>query len=140
MSSVMVADGAVVCDASVLAAMVFEEPASVHAQALTRSRRLLAPTLLRYEMAHIAMRKCAFAPDERARIESAYDASLSVPLKLVEPSWKLVLRFAREYGLSAYDASYLQVALALRVPLATLDARLAQVADRFDLLATPGNV
>ena len=127
------------CDASVLAAMVFEEPASVQAQALTRSRRLLAPTLLRYEMAHIAIRKCAFAPDERIWIERAYEASLNVPLKLLEPSWRPVLQLARENGLSAYDASYLQVALSLRVPLATLDARWAQVADTLDLLAAPGS-
>jgi len=55
----------------------------------------------------------------------------------VEPSWPAVVQMAREHGLSAYDASYLQVAQALGVPLATLDERLAEVTETLGLLATP---
>jgi hypothetical protein len=58
---------AVVCDASVLAAIAFEEPNSTEARALTRSRRLLAPSLLRYEMAHVAVSKRARKPDDASR-------------------------------------------------------------------------
>jgi len=50
-------DEAVICDASVLAAIVFGEPRSAEALALTRSRRLLAPTLLPHEMAQTAVAK-----------------------------------------------------------------------------------
>ncbi len=39
-----------------------------------------------------------------------------------------VLQLARAQGLSAYDASYLELAMRQASPLATLDARLAQVA------------
>ena len=35
-----------------------------------------------------------------------------------------ILPLAREYGLSAYDAAYLDVALRRAAPLATLDRRL----------------
>jgi len=38
------------------------------------------------------------------------------------------LQLARRYGLSAYDASYLELALRARLPLATLDGDLAQAA------------
>ncbi len=38
------------------------------------------------------------------------------------------LRLARHYKLSAYDASYLELALRLRIPLATLDADLQKAA------------
>ena len=71
-NSAMSADEAVVCDTSVLAAMVFAEPGSVEAHFLTRSRRLLAPTLLRYEMAHVAVRKMTFAPDEAPQLRKAF--------------------------------------------------------------------
>jgi len=46
-----------------------------------------------------------------------------------------VVQLARAHGLSAYDASYLQIALALRVPLATLDTRLGKVADKLGIRA-----
>ena len=38
------------------------------------------------------------------------------------------LQLARRYGLSAYDASYLEVALRLGLPLATLDGELIRAA------------
>jgi predicted nucleic acid-binding protein len=40
------------------------------------------------------------------------------------------LNLARRYKLSAYDASYLELALRLSVPLATLDAELRRAADK----------
>jgi predicted nucleic acid-binding protein len=128
---------AVVCDASVFIAVAFAEPGSVTARALTRSRRLFAPPLLRYEVAHVALRKSGCEPGEAAQVEEAFRRSLRVPFRGVEPSWPAVIELAREHGLSAYDASYLQIAQALRIPLATLDERLARAAQALGLLATP---
>lgn len=133
----MAADGAVVCDASAFAAMIFGEPGSAEAHSLTRSRRLLAPSLLRYELAQVAIRKCASGRDDVQLVEREFAASFRVPVRLVEPSWPAVFRLARAGGLSAYDASYLQLALELRVPLATLDKRLARAADALGIKAAP---
>lgn len=44
------------------------------------------------------------------------------------PAGAEVLRLARRYGLTVYDALYLELALRLRAPLATLDAALARAA------------
>jgi len=41
-----------------------------------------------------------------------------------------VMDLARDYELSAYDAAYLELALRLGQPLATLDGRLRSAADR----------
>jgi predicted nucleic acid-binding protein len=132
------ADGAVIGDASVLAAIAFNEPGLPEASALIRSRRLLAPRLLRYEMAQVALRKSLQPPpDSTARIMQAFAASLRVPVRLIEPSWAQVIELARTHGLSAYDASYLQLAVSLRVPLATLDERLGKVAEALGIRATP---
>lgn len=126
----------VVCDASVFIAVAFGEPESVHGRALAGSRQLLASTLLRYEVAQAAVTKCARRPEETALVEEAFARSLHVAVQVVEPSWPEVIDLARKYGLSAYDASYLQVAQALGVPLATLDERLARAAESLGLLAT----
>lgn len=48
---------------------------------------------------------------------------------LVE-AWGAVLRLARDHGLTTYDASYLELALRLGLPLATQDARLGAAAQR----------
>jgi predicted nucleic acid-binding protein len=45
-----------------------------------------------------------------------------------EPEESVVLRLARTYGLSVYDASYLELALREAIPLATLDAQLIAAA------------
>ena len=47
------------------------------------------------------------------------------------------LDLARSHRLSACDASYLQLALALRLPLATLDKRLAQAAEELGIETRP---
>ena len=134
--------GAVICDASVLGCHGLLPNAIVpEAQALTRGRRLLAPRLLRYELAQVALRKSSRAPAESAaRILQAFAAALRLPVRLVEPDWAQVVQLARAHGLSAYDASYLQIALALRVPLATLDSRLGRVADKAGYPGRAGRV
>jgi predicted nucleic acid-binding protein len=133
----MDATEAVVCDASVLAAIAFEEPGSSQARALTRSRRLLAPSLLRYEMAQTAVKKCTHSPDDAARVVQAFAASLNVPVRLLTPSWPAVFDLARTHRLSAYDASYLQLARELHLRLATLDARLGRAAETLGIKAAP---
>jgi len=129
------ASDGVVCDASVAAAIAYGEPLSDRAQTLVGVKRLLAPALFRYEMANILVRKCRFAPDDASRFEKAFLDSLRIPIRLVDPSWPAVVEIARENGLSAYDAAYLQLALELRVPLATLDERLGQAAAKLGVRA-----
>jgi predicted nucleic acid-binding protein len=41
-----------------------------------------------------------------------------------------VLPLAREYGLSAHDAAYLELAIRLGAPLATLDGKLRKAAQK----------
>jgi predicted nucleic acid-binding protein len=131
----MAADRAVVCDASVLAAIAFGDRDSDEARALTRRRRLYAPSLLRYEMAEVAVRRGAGSGTAAPLVDEAFAASLKVPVRLLEPSWPAVVELARTHGLTAYDAAYLHVALELRVCLATLDRRLGRVAERLGVKA-----
>ena len=127
---------AAICDASVLAAMIFGEPRADEACLLTRGRRLLAPSLIRYELAHVAVRKTEAAGADAGQVARAFAAGLGVPIRMVEPSWPAVVALAREEKLSTYDAAYLQLALALQVPLVTLDGRLGAAAHSLGVWAT----
>jgi len=49
--------------------------------------------------------------------------------RVSEPEWDALL-LAREWGLTAYDAAFLQLALKRKAPLVTLDARLAAAYDK----------
>ncbi len=58
---------------------------------------------------------------------------LRLPILVLSPDPAHVvasLAIGREYGLSVYDAAYLQVARLMEVPLVTLDQQLRDAADR----------
>lgn len=56
--------------------------------------------------------------------------SISVDSLGLDRAAGAVLALAREYRLTTYDASYLELALRENLPLATLDARLGEAAAR----------
>ena len=58
--------------------------------------------------------------------------SLLIQVDLVTDAKALdaTLKLARQEGLAAYDAAYLELALRLQLPLATLDTQLAEAATR----------
>lgn len=61
---------------------------------------------------------------DSAEAEAALGLALNMGIRLVEPNFIDVLRLAAETGLTAYDASYLQVARTLSVQLVTFDDHL----------------
>ncbi len=97
------------------------------------SQTLIAPHLFHVEIANASLntvRRKRYAPEEAARVCEAIEGlrvEVQVPPE-VNPSYHL--RLALAHGLSAYDALYLDLALAQRCPLATRDAGLATAARR----------
>lgn len=124
-----------VADASVLAAVAFEEPEADQAQGLITGQRLHEPHLLAYELANIARNETRQSPSEQDRLAHglAHVLAMDITWMRIEPV--AVLRLAIETGLTAYDASYLYLAMALGLPLATFDRDLrAAAAGRVQLL------
>jgi predicted nucleic acid-binding protein len=119
---------AVVVDASALAAVLFDEPEAAPVRA-SASGRLMASGLVRYEIASVCTTKLLRHPDRAGDIRSRYALLDELALELFEPDWKGLPALALRWALSAYDAAYLQLALARRAPLITLDARLAAACD-----------
>lgn len=126
---------ALVVDASVSLAWVFADEATAATEAVLdqlRSEVAAAPGLWRLEVANVLA-----SAERRGRLTEAQSTRFallleSLPIELHDSSPPLtdVLAAARRHGLSAYDATYLLLAVDLGLPLATLDARLAGAAER----------
>lgn len=127
-----------VVDCSVVAAAVFLEPAAREADTLTRAYRLVAPSLLAYELAQVAATKLRRGETPAATLVTqlaSLDAGV-VELADVPPLGAFDL--ARRYDLTAYDASYLWLAAEIRAPLVTFDRRLGVAAqEHMKSLGTP---
>lgn len=119
-----------VVDASAVAAVLFDEPEAAPVMAVSVGRPLLAPGLLRYEMASICSAKLQREPKLAKTTLQRYRLFTGLDIEFVEPEWESLLLLARQWELSAYDAAYLQLALKHKAPLVTLDARLADAYDR----------
>lgn len=118
-----------VVDASAIAAVLFDEPESAPVVASVGDA-LLAPSLLRYEIASVCTTKLLREPARARLILSRYRLLASLDIEFAEPDWEALPLLARQWALSAYDAAYLQLALARKAPLVTLDARLANVYEK----------
>lgn len=113
-----------VVDASVLAAVIFGEPRSAEAVSLMAGADLYAPPLLLYELANTARQKVLGYPDQAEGLIAALELAQRLDIRWVEVDQPRVVRLALDTGLTAYDASYLQVAQGLNLPLVTFDEQL----------------
>ena len=115
-----------VVDASVMAAWCFREPRSSEALRLLKGADLYAPLLLAYELASIARRKALDYPGNSEVINEALTTALMLPIHWRDVDHLAALRLALDTNLTTYDASYLYLAQALSIPLATFDRQLLQ--------------
>ena len=115
-----------VVDCSMLCALLFQETERDEAQAQLAARTLLAPALLDYELANVALKKARQGAAPLAQHALAAYAAMAISLHGIDPV--AVLAMAHRYGLSAYDAAYLWLASQMKAPLATFDRKLGEAA------------
>jgi predicted nucleic acid-binding protein len=126
---------AFVLDCSVTMAWYFKDEADPYADAARTALGgvgAAVPALWPLEVANI------LALGERRKRSTEAEAAVwlgllrRLPIRVDEETparaWTDVLHVARRHGLSAYDAAYLELALRLGLPLATLDDRLKAAA------------
>ncbi|MBI5015091.1 MAG: type II toxin-antitoxin system VapC family toxin [Deltaproteobacteria bacterium] len=128
--------GGLVLDCSVSAAWCLKDEANAAADSVLAALApdgALVPALWAVEMANIlvmAERRGRISPGDADR---AVELLGQLPLRL-DPAGADTMRrartVARENGLTAYDASYLELAMRAGVPLATFDGDLAEAAGR----------
>ncbi len=124
-----------VLDASVTLAWCFEDEETAQTRDLLyRMPRYTAivPAIWPLEIANVLL-----IGERRQRLSQAHAAqflqllqSFAITVDPAPSSLALggILALGRAYGLSAYDASYLELAMREHLPLATLDARLESAA------------
>lgn len=116
-----------VVDASAVAAMLFDEPEGATIRAHTRGETLIAPHLVDYELANICWKRIRREPSDAPASITMLKGLARVGLNRVNVPAVDVAELAWRTGLTAYDASYLWLAMSRDVELVTLDDRLARV-------------
>ena len=126
-----------VVDASVALAWCFPDEASDYADGVLvalKGQAMVVPAVWGLEIANAML-----AGERRKRLkqpEILRFVALLEGLSIVQDGQRAsesvsnVLPLARDYGLSAYDAAYLELSIRHGVPLATLDAKLRKAAQR----------
>ncbi|MCZ7655266.1 MAG: type II toxin-antitoxin system VapC family toxin [Rhodocyclaceae bacterium] len=117
-----------VVDCSLLAAVLFDEPERDDVTTRMSGCELFAPHLLDFEIASVALKKSRLGLAEVAACGLADYGALPIRHRAIDLQGQVAL--ALRYDLSTYDAAYLWLAAELKAPLATLDRRLGEAAQR----------
>lgn len=118
-----------VVDASALGALIFGEPAAETVAKQLSDATLIAPQLLWFELASIAIKKCARHPDWVGQIREAFRMAARLSIQILSVDHLEVIDLARGARLTTYDASYLWLARRTGAELVTLDRRLIKTFD-----------
>ena len=117
-----------VVDASALAALLFGEPQGEAIAGRLDGRRLVAPSLLAFELANVCLVKCRRHPDQRDALLAGLQLRAHLGIEDVAIDHGEAVELAQATGLTAYDASYLWLARQLGAELVTLDKELERAA------------
>ena len=135
----------VVVDASVALAWCFPDESSDYADAVLvalEGRTILVPAIWGLEITNAVL-----AGERSKRLRQPEIRRFTTLLESLSPVQDVlpvgdhvsnVLPLAREYGLSAYDAAYLELSIRHGAPLATLDGKLQKAAQKAGAKTFPG--
>jgi len=118
----------VVIDASVLIAVITNEDEKEKLIELTTGAELVAPLSVHWEIGNAFSSLLKRKRLTIKEVLAALDIYLQIPVRFVEVELTESLELASEMGLYAYDAYLLRCAAKYRLPLITLDDRLAEAA------------
>jgi predicted nucleic acid-binding protein len=117
-----------VVDASALGAILFKEPEREGIARRLEGARLIAPSLLEFEITNACISKMRRHPESRPGILRSFELRSELAIETAEIDFVEMLYLAEETGSTGYDASYLWLARRHNAELVTLDRALAQAA------------
>lgn len=129
---------AFVLDCSATLPWIFGSEANQESRALldglAEGATAWVPALWHLELANVLLGAQRKGRIDQAGIEAFLGAlgtfAIEVDPETIALAWSRTLALAREHGLSAYDAAYLELALRRGLPLATRDAALVEAVRR----------
>jgi len=122
-----------VVDASVIIAVIANEPEKEQLIEITKGADLLAPSSIHWEIGNAFS---AMIKRRRVSLEQALDAIeiyRQIPIRFTEVELENTLAIVAELGIYAYDAYLLRCAMKYQTALITLDRKLAQVAQEMNI-------
>ena len=119
-----------VVDASALGALVFGEPEAEEVVKELADARLIAPSLIQYELASICLKKIYGYPSKKNQLLEAFQMSCRLSIEIISIEHLEVIELAKRTHLTTYDACYLWLAQKTSARLVTLDKRLKKAATK----------
>jgi predicted nucleic acid-binding protein len=119
-----------VVDASVLAALVYDESNAQDAFAWMSGRNVCIPHIADGEIANVGLNKVRRRVLGLGAVTEALAFYETLDVQRYPIAVSAAMQLGHRYALSAYDAAYLWLAEMLAAPLATFDARLGEAAQR----------
>lgn len=123
----------ILADTNIFLAVVLNEPEKQRIIELSLGCEIVAPEVLPYEIGNALssmLKRRQLSADE---IILAYEKIQQIPVSLIEIDIKRALEIAVAHNIYAYDAYFLQAALAQDCPLLTLDRKMQTVANALNI-------
>ncbi|MEM9273676.1 MAG: type II toxin-antitoxin system VapC family toxin [Cyanobacteria bacterium P01_F01_bin.143] len=125
-----------VLDCSVSISWIFSDEHSDYAESVLRlleDQQAIVPSIWLLEIANVLLvgeRRGRITQEQTSQALLLLDAlDIVIDDKTDQQAFSETLILGRKQGLAAYNAAYLELAIRLKLPLATLDKRLATVAN-----------
>jgi len=125
-----------VVDASVIIAVIANEPEKEQIVQITKGADILAPASVHWEIGNAFS---AMLKRERITLEqtlSALEIYQKIPIRHTEVELDETLKIVTQHGIYAYDAYLIRCAKKYKSALLTLDRKLAQVAGEMNVAVT----
>jgi predicted nucleic acid-binding protein len=123
-----------VVDASALASLLFGESEAEAVADRLEGCNLAAPSLLRYEIGSVCLKKIVRYPKKQSALLEALALMDNMDIREVGVPIEKIVTLARSERLTVYDAAYLWLSRELDSELVTLDERLRKRSGKRRLL------
>ena len=118
----------VVVDASIVLAVILNEPEKNDIIQSTEGRDLLSPGCLKWEIGNAFSAMLKRKRLNQKEVQKALNTFSIIPIKEVEVNLSVAITLCGVHGIYAYDAYYMVVSKRLDRPMLTLDDRMSKVA------------